>query len=224
MATVKVIDLIDRAENVLQDPGNARWTQAELLGYLNDAQREIVMHRPDSKVTSATHTCAASSKQSLPASALRLVDIPRNVNGKAITQIERKVLDVQNPTWHTGSGNTVVEHFMYDAADPKVFYVYPVPANTVQITISYSESTSDITISNYSSDTTVIGLDDPYANAILDYVLYRAYQKDADFAGNMQRVATYYQSFANSIGIKTRVDYVFTPQPDEGRSTITPGV
>lgn len=220
MATVKVIDLIDRAETVLQDTTNTRWAQAELLSYLNDAQREIVMQRPDAKVTNATLTCAASSKQTLPSGALRLIDIIRNTNGKAITQIDRKILDVQNPSWHTGSANTVVEHFMYDPADPKNFYVYPVPANSVQIEIAYSQSTTDITIANYSTSTDVIGLDDTYSNAILDYMLYRSYQKDSDFAGNMQKVATHYQSFANSIGLKTRADLVITPQTDDVRSGI----
>ena len=220
MATVKVIDLIDRAETVLQDTTNTRWAQAELLGYLNDAQREIVMQRPDAKVTNATFTCAASSKQTIPSGAFRLVDVIRNATGKAITQIDRKVLDVQNPSWHTGSGNTAVEHFMYDASDPKNFYVYPVPTNSVQISIAYSESTADITIGNYSSSTDTIGLDDTYANAILDYMLYRAYQKDSDFGGNMQKVATHYQSFANSIGLKTRADLVITPQADDMRSGI----
>ena len=60
MATVKVIDLIDRAETVLQDTTNTRWAQAELLGYLNDAQREIVMQRPDAKVTNATCSSPAA--------------------------------------------------------------------------------------------------------------------------------------------------------------------
>ena len=220
MATVKVIDLIDRAETVLQDTTNTRWAQAELLSYLNDAQREIVMQRPDAKVTNATLTCAASSKQTLHSGALRLIDIIRNTNGKAITQIDRKILDVQNPSWHTGSANTVVEHFMYDPADPKNFYVYPVPANSVQIEIAYSQSTTDITIANYSTSTDVIGLDDTYSNAILDYMLYRSYQKDSYFAGNMKKVATHYQSFANSICLKTRADLVITPQTDDVRSGI----
>jgi hypothetical protein len=220
MATVKVIDLIDRAETVLQDTSNTRWAQAELLSYLNDAHREIVMQRPDAKVANATLGCSASSKQVLPSGALRLIDVVRNLNGKAITQIDRKVLDVQNPSWHTGSGNTAIEHFMYNPADPKVFYVYPVPKNTVEIEIAYSQSTTDIAISNYSSDTATISLDDTYSNAILDYMLYRAYQKDSDFGGNMQKVATHYQSFANSIGLKTRADLVITPQADETRSGI----
>ena len=43
MATVKVIDLIDRAEEILQDTTNVRWSQQTLLNYLNDAQREIVL-------------------------------------------------------------------------------------------------------------------------------------------------------------------------------------
>ena len=220
MATVKVIDLIDRAEIVLQDTSNTRWGQTELLSYLNDAHREIVMQRPDAKVTNATLGCSASSKQSLPSGALRLIDVVRNTNGKAITLIDRKVLDVQNPSWHTGANNLIVEHFMYNPADPKIFYVYPVPKNTVEIEIAYSQSTTDIAISNFSSDAATIGLDDTYANAILDYMLYRAYQKDSDFGGNMQKVATHYQSFANSIGLKTRADLIITPQANDTRAGI----
>ena len=46
MATVKVIDVIDKAEEILQDNSNVRWSQQTLLDYLNDAQREIVLFSP----------------------------------------------------------------------------------------------------------------------------------------------------------------------------------
>ena len=50
-ATVKVIDLIDKAEEILQDNTNVKWSQQSLLSYLNDAQREIVLIRPDANVS-----------------------------------------------------------------------------------------------------------------------------------------------------------------------------
>ncbi|MCK7581011.1 MAG: hypothetical protein MZV65_38935 [Chromatiales bacterium] len=53
---------------------------------------------------------------------------------------------------------------------------------------------------------TPIKLDDIYANAILDYVLYRAYSKDAEYAANAQRAALHYQAFTNALGVKTQVD------------------
>ena len=43
--TVK--NILDRVQFTLQDTTNIRWTQTELLNYLNDAQREIALLKPD---------------------------------------------------------------------------------------------------------------------------------------------------------------------------------
>jgi len=216
MATVKVIDLIDRAEEILQDTTNVRWSQQTLLDYLNDAQREIVLFRPDANPVNASFTLTANSaKQSLPSAALRLLSIYRNSNptSKPITNIERRVLDDQIEDWH-GTTATNVEHYVYVPLDPKIFYIYPhTTASEATIEIVYSSSPTDITISNFSSDTTVISLDDIYANAILDYMLYRAYQKDTEYAGDLQRSGVYMQSFQNSLGIKNQVDAGSSPRP-----------
>ena len=215
MATVKVIDIIDKAEEILQDTTNVRWTQATLLGYLNDAQREIVLYRPDANPVNESFTLAQASKQTLPAAGLRLLNIYKNDSPttKPITNIEKRVLDDQIEDWH-GTTGTTVEHYIYDPVDPKVFYVYPHPSGGGHtISIVYSSAPGDITISNFTSDTTVISLDDVYANAILDYMLYRAYQKDTEYAGDMQRSAMYLQSFQNSLGVKNQVDAGSTPRP-----------
>lgn len=215
MATIKVIDVIDKAEQILQDPTNVRWGQQELLDYLNDGQREIVLFRPDAKTNNESFTLAESSKQTLPSSALRLIDIYKNISPETnpITLIERKILDDQIDDWYNQS-STFVEHYVYNPIDPKNFYVYPYPStsgNTIEIV--YSASPSDITISNFSTDTDTIELDDVYANAILDYILYRAYQKDTEYAGDLQKSANYFNTFQNALGIKQQVDAGSTPRP-----------
>lgn len=221
MATVKVTDIIDRASRIIQDTSNVRWTKAELLDYFNDAQREVVLHRPDAKTVNENFTCAAASKQTLPAAALRLIDVVRNVDGRVVTQVSRQVLDEQLPNWHNepSAGSTYVKHFVYDPRDPKTFYLYQKPQNTVQIEIVYSTAPSTVTSStgdeNDLSDisTTVIGLDDVYSNPLLDYVLFRAYSKDTEYAGNMERAAMHLQNFANSLGVKMQIDAAITPAP-----------
>lgn len=216
MATVKVIDLIDRAEEILQDTTNVRWTQQTLLNYLNDAQREVVLFRPDANPINETFTLTANSaKQTLPSAALRLISIYKNTNPttKPITNIERRVLDDQIEDWH-GTTGTNVEHYAYDPLDPKVFYVYPgTTASDATIDLVYSSSPADITISDFATTTTTITLDDVYANSILDFMLYRAYQKDTEYAGDMQRAGVYMQSFQQSLGIKNQVDAVSAPRP-----------
>lgn len=215
MATVQVIDVIDRAEEILQDTSNVRWSQKTLLDYLNDAQREIVLFRPDASTTNESFTLAQSAKQSLPSGGLRLLDVYKNIspNTNPVTIIERKILDDQIDDWYSKTG-TAVEHYVYNPVDPKNFYVYPYPStsgNTIEII--YSSAPSKITISDFTTDTDTISLDDTYANAILDYMLYRAYQKDSEYAGDLQRSASYYASFQNALGIKTQADAGSQPRP-----------
>ena len=216
MATTKVVDILGRASIILQDSTNVRFPNDELLKFFNDAQKEVVLHRPDANMQNVNNfTCVAGSKQTIPTTGLRLVDVVRNVGGRAITQVDRKILDETLPNWHetTADGTRKIEHFIFDPADPKHFYVYPKATTAFQLEIVFSAAPSDITISNFSTDTTTISVDDVYANSLLDYILYRAYQKDSEFAGNAQRSMMHYQGFTNALGVKTQVDAAVTPMP-----------
>jgi len=217
MATIKVVDILGRASVILQDTAATRFTNANLLKFFNDGQREVVLHRPDANVTSETFACANGSKQTLPTAALRLINIHRNSNGNAVTQVERVMLDENLPTWHEAlAGTKGIEHFIYDSTDPKNFYVYPkAVSGTHSLEIVYSSVPSDISISNFSTDTTVMGLDDVYANCLLDYVLYRAYQIDSE-EGNLSRAQMHFGAFAQALGIKTRSDAAASPKPRAG--------
>jgi len=214
MATTKVNDILDRAGIILQDTSNTRFASADLLKFFNDGQREVVIYRPDANVTNATFTCAAGSKQSLPSAAIRLIDITRNIDGRAVSQIDRKMLDESLPNWHnsTADSDRKIEHFVYDPTDPKNFYVYPQALNSFQLEVIYSESPADVVLSNYTTDTTTITLDDPYANALLDFILYRAYQIDSEFAGNAEKSLMHYRSFTNGLGAKTQGDSASDPR------------
>lgn len=216
MPTAKVVDILDRASIILQDNSNVRFPNAELLKFFNDAQKEVVLHRPDANMVNTSHALADGSKQTLPSGAQRLVRVVRNTNGRAVTQVDRQTLDETLPDWHeTVAGTNGIEHYIYDAADPKNYYVYPKGASgTHSLEIIYSATPSEISISNFSTDTTVISLDDIYTNCLLDYILYRAYQKDSQYAGNAQRAMMHYQGFATAIGIKTQSDTAATPVPE----------
>jgi len=214
VATTKVVDLIDRAEEQLQDSTNARWTQAELLNYLNDAQKHIVSQRPDASMKNATLGCSAAAKQSLPSDGIKLINVIRNTSGNATSLVDRYALDQTEPDWYTKSGNTAVKHWMYDPLDPSVFYVYPVPANTVELEIVYTTQPADITISDYVADTDVISLDDSYRNPILDFILYRAYQKDSEGGGSAQKSAMHFQSYQAALQVRNQIDAQTNPIPD----------
>ena len=211
MATVLVSDIITRAQVNLQDattPG-IRWPTVELERWVNDAHKEIVNARPDANTVVGTHACASGIRQSVSssfASALRLMDVVYNKStGTSMIQIDRSELDDQRRSWPSESATTAVSHFMTDERDPRSFLVYPPAQAGTQLEVLYSATPAAVTGSN------PINVPDGFANAILDYVLYRAYQKDAEYAGNAERAMMYYQAFMNGIGKKTEADVATVP-------------
>jgi len=216
MGTLFAKDIISRASAIINDTTNIRWPEAELLNYLNDAQREIVNQRPDANSVNASIALVAGTKQTIPASGIRLLDVVRNmgafaaqVAGNAVRLVSREVLDAQTPNWHSMPTGTI-QHYVFDPHDPKTFYVFPQAAGTEALEIIYSSAPTDV-VGNPLTGAEVINVDDIYANAMLDFILSRAYQKDSDYAGNINRAALHYQSFMNSLGIKGKVDYVTDP-------------
>ena len=217
--SVSVQSVIDRVQVVLQDTTGVRWpVQDELVLWVNDAQREIALFKPDASAKNETITLVDGTKQEIPTGGNRLLGITRNMSaatngtgGRSIRIVEREVLDAQTPTWHdpssTGDGahGTVVKHFVYDDTNPRNFYVYPGVSGNAYIEIIYSSNPSAVG----SSDN--LDIPDIYANAVMNYVLYSAYMKDAEYAGNSQRAANHYQLFMSSITGKSQLDLVTSP-------------
>lgn len=206
MPTITGQSAITRAATLIQDATNVRWPRIELLDWLNDGQREVVLLKPEACVITESLVLATNvTRQTIPANSIMLFDVVRNMGtngstvGDAIRVISREVLDAQRPSWHADA-NTLgkIQHYMFDPRVPKTFYVYPkAPATAWSVEIVTSAAPPAANDSGGA-----IGIDDIYANALLDYILYRAYSKDADYAQNAQLALAHYTAFANSLGIK----------------------
>ena len=210
MATVTAQNIISKVRIILQDPDAVRWDNDELLGWLNDAQREIVLLKPDanSKAQDLPLSVSGETRFSIADEGISLIDIVRNKTGnkRAIRQINREVLDAQKQEWHNDSPSGEIKYFIFDDRNPRSFLVFP-PSNgaaVVETVISKSPSAIGLT--------DVIELDDIYANVIADYVLYRAYSKDAEYAANGQRAMAAYASFAQSLGLKAQAETLAEPR------------
>lgn len=224
---VTVQSVIDRVQKTLQDTTGVRWPVVdELVLWVNDAQREIALLKPDASAKNTTITLAAGTKQEIPNDGNALLRVVRNMsaasNGlgrRAVRIVQRDILDAQTPDWHnptvTGDAahGTVVKHYIYDEQNPRNFYVYPgiSTANTAFAEIIYSANPTTVTQNGN------LDIPDIYANAVMNYVLYMAYMKDAEYAGNQQRAASHYQLFTASITGKGQVDAMTTPNYDSKR-------
>lgn len=214
-------DIIDRARIVLNDADGVRWLDSEMLKWVSDGQRVIALVRPDASVVNTTLTLSAGTKQSIPSDGLRLLDVVRNLDAvgaglRVVRHVDRDVLDTQNPTWHSETGVSIVKNYIYDNRDPKTFYVYPPALSTSKVEIIYSKNPPDVTLIG-----STIAIADIYADPLLNYVLHRAYSKDAEFAQNFQLSANYLAIFQQMLGIKTGKDAAYSPDLNSrGRTTM----
>jgi len=222
MGTLTVKSIIDRTSTLLNDVTKVRWNEAELLNYFNDGQREVVLHRLDAGAQNAIFPLVAGTKQTIPAGGISLIDVVRNMGsaaapaaGQSIRLIDREVLDAQSPNWHAAPSTGTVDHYIFDGRDPKNFYVYPQAGGTEAIEIIYSAAPADIVPAGGAgtplTGTEVIAIDDIYANAIADYILYRAYSKDAEYTANAQIAIAHYQAFATGIGVEANLQAIVNP-------------
>jgi hypothetical protein len=208
MGTIAAQSIVDRARHILQDTtsGGTRWLDDELMKWLNDAQREIVLLKPNAFSSVEDLSLGSGSKQEIASTGLLLLSVVRNTNGRAVRRVDRNILDSENPDWHNVTSAASVEHYVFDEDAPTIFWVYPPNTGSGSVEIIISKSPTDV-----ASVGSSITLNDIYMNVILDYMLYRAYSKDTDYAGNTQRAGTHYAAFNNSLGVKLQGEQASSP-------------
>jgi hypothetical protein len=222
MATVKVVDVISKAQTLLKDATGVRWPSLELQGWLNDAYRETVIFRPDSNAQTGTYACVAGPRQQITstfAAATQLMDVVRNVASASdkspVKLITRQTLDDMDRSWYGNTGAVTIERYAFDPRLPREFLVYPPAAVGAQLEVVYSSVPAAHTLTeaqlNNSATAEVIRIDDSFGNVLIDYVMYRAYSKDAEVAANSARAVAHYQAFQNGLGIKGQSEAASRP-------------
>lgn len=232
-------DIVDEARAQLndEDTSNFRWTDAEMLRFVNAGQRQTVTFLPEANIIEAQVTIAADSgpRQTLPADGIKFIKVANNfdttnsVRGPALRYAEMDALDAFFPEW--GYSETELprvpnfedqytevrfEHYMHDPREPKVYYLYPFPStiNTNDIMLVYSQLPADLTALG---DTVV--LTDEYQNAMIDYVIYRALSKDGRYGVSSDRRRELWDNYLRSLGFKVQQEVRVDPKtnsPPEG--------
>lgn len=208
--------IILRAHTALQDHDGVRWPADELVRHLNDGQREIVRLRPDQKTTVTPLPLAPGYRQTIPAEMLTLVDIPNNSTGKRrrITKVDMLQLDAVLPDWRSRTATAEVIHFMHDLREPRVFHVFP-PSNGALVDVVHATYPVDVPAPSGPMAVHVTGsidLNPQWADALLNFVLYKAYSKDAEFGGNAQMAGSYLGLFNAAIGSQLQSTATVAPQ------------
>lgn len=209
MPTVIASAIITKAKTILQDTTSVRWTDAELLGWLNDGQREVCMRRPDVSTKLISHPLVAGTRQSIPADGTAALKVVRNMGsggatpGRAVRHVAMDILDSNVPNWHAETASGTILHAVTDMRIPRTFYVYPPAISGTQVELLYAAPPAEL-----ASTASVLTVDDFYAGPLVDWVCSRAYEKDQDTTGSADRAASHRAKFDASVGAKTSIDQV----------------
>lgn len=175
---MKASDVITRAQDILQDAGADYWSADELLRWLNDGRLDAYKLRPDLYESTEEVTLAEGVRQELPGNSQWLFEVVRNVTAlkqRHISVVEAGALARVRPNWRSQPKTTEILHYMYDERDPAHFDIYPPARAAVKVEISYAKVPVAL-----ADDTVELVQEGVYATALVDYVLYRAFLKEAD--------------------------------------------
>lgn len=197
---IAVASIIERAGFHLQDEQHIRWTVSELVSWVNEAAKAIVTRRPDAGAFVDNLVLVAGTKQALPDSVYRIIDVTRNMGtgstpGRVVKRCDRALLDNADPDWHSRTPSAETRNYLYeDAANPQVFYVYPpaVANNVLEAILAHFPL-------DVSSDTDTVDMDASFEEAMLNFVLYRCYAKDSEY-GDAGKAAAMYGAYQAALG------------------------
>lgn len=131
--------------------------------------------------------------------------------GRAIRIVDRDVLDSNNRDWHLPSKAALSPtQYVFDPRTPKYFYICPGLLSTatawVEAAILFDpvQLNVDTDYSTAPNDTTLLSIDDKYADDLMHSVLAMAYMKDAEAQGTSELVSAHTNMFVSSINAQVK--------------------
>jgi len=218
MGTITAEQIITSCQELVQDEDGVVWTNDEGLGWVNDAQRAIALVRVDSSVLRSAILLVPGIKQEI--AGRRLVDIHYNMGadgltvGAPIRLVNRTIKDDSDPLWTTETAATEILEYMYEANSPKNFEVSPPVHATTAV---YAEVTQAVNPTDCATIGSTIDLEDIYAPAMIEWVMYRFFGRDSEETPNHQKAVGYFGSFFNLLGEKIKADMFSNPHSRKQR-------
>jgi hypothetical protein len=189
-------EVITEVRRIIQDVrAPQRFSDAELLGYVNQILKRMVLLRPDLFTSiEDISTTENSVLQSLPAGAVRLVEIFRVKNGNALTEVSREMLDQSTPNWTVTPAGTPVNYVRH-VRNPTRYYLYPPPIKNLLLVGEYVKTPITYTI-----NAPITVLPDAYLPSLIDGTIFLAESVDNEHV-NSGRAKLFQDSFIQGLGV-----------------------
>lgn len=197
-----------------EESGSYRWSDAELIDYINAAQRRIAALVPEANsVETVVNITNEIARQSIPSGGIKFIRVARNYadDGStpqgAVRYVEKDALDTYDPDWEYNTaiktdGDNFFEHYCHDSREPRVFYLYPPQAAASKyVAVVYSDNPDEIT-----ALTDTLSLGDEYFDAIVEYTVYRSLTKEGRESIPSAYRQELYNNFLQALGLKRNSD------------------
>lgn len=189
-------EVITQARVLINDDNSLmpeRFSDTEMLGFVNQAIKRAAMVRPDLFIISDDITPTVNQvEQELSTNVTRIMEVHRVVGGGAIGEVDKETMDRSAPNWTTETSGAPV-NWMRHPRNPRRYFLYPAPSTGTEISVEYIEVPSDYAIGD------TMGLADSYRSAIVDCVVYLAEAVDNESV-DTERAKQFYTSFLQSLG------------------------
>lgn len=195
MGSISANTIITDVAFDLHDAAHSHWTEAELLDYLNEAQRAICYKLPRAYTVDVGITIISSGhRHTLPTDVTSLLGVRRS-DGTNIQLVDIPTLDSEDPEWATITPSTSIDEYGYDPVlNPRYYYTIPPAQNGTTLTLQCAK-VPPILVSVGSN----IVIQDVYEPAIKAFMLFKAHNKEGE-GQSTEKAQGYYQEFINLIG------------------------
>ena len=209
MPTTTVGHCIDMAERKILDESNDEYSEQNLLDLYHLAIKEIINLVPRAHTETKIWKMAPQTRQVCPADAAELVDVVMNMGtdgatpGAAIRETTLDVMRALLPGWEAEAASATIEHFMRLAESKVEFMIYPKSTGTNYL-MARVTTIPPAVLWDASGDfkLAIIPIDDTFSHAIINGMVYIAYDDDSDTPGNTPRSEKFYARFLNDLGIR----------------------
>jgi len=185
-------DIVRRAGILLLDEEHVRWSVSEILDWAVDGASSVVSLNHAAGATPEEIELEEGVFQSVDA--LEVMDVVRVLpNGEPIQRTDRYMLDASDPGWYARKPTEKIVHYCRDDRDIADFYVYPPAKAGTKVEALVAR------IPERPEKGGTLEINAKYMDAIINYVAYRAFAKDSEFANGQVSVA-YYNAFLQGIG------------------------
>lgn len=198
MANITVKHLLDGVAEILQDTADdedeREWPESYLVDCYNIEARKIASKFPDACTLTEAIQLAAGVKQSIPSGGIALIGVIMNMgddgetHGTPVIKCSLGEMQIADRSWNTADSTEEILNFMPDVADPRSFYNYPPSDGTGYVLEEYSVVPDQITWDEAGDwETSAVAISEKYLGMLEKKIIERAYKKDSDIPGNMER-------------------------------------